>query len=114
MDVSEIIGRKDKIMKEYIALVRMDDREVWKKFKADSFTEAEGKVIQFLDTAERRESDLITIERLDEKDIGVWRGHKVKIIDTWVDADNGKNGVTITPAGNYGFPIDVYLDQLEG
>lgn len=43
----------------------------------------------------------------------IWRGHKVRIIDTWVDVDNNKPGVTIEPVGNYGFPIDVYLDDLK-
>lgn len=43
----------------------------------------------------------------------IWRGHKVRIIDTWVDVDNNKKGVTIEPVGNYGFPIDVYLDDLK-
>lgn len=42
----------------------------------------------------------------------IWRGHKVRIIDTWVD-DNNKKGVTIEPVGDYGFPIDVYLDDLK-
>lgn len=42
----------------------------------------------------------------------IWRGHKVRIIDTWVDVDNNKQGVTIEPVGDYGFPIDVYLDDL--
>lgn len=43
----------------------------------------------------------------------IWKGHKVRIIDTWVDVDNNKKGVTIEPVGNYGFPIDVYLDDLK-
>lgn len=63
MDVSVIIGRKDKIMKEYMALVRLDDGKYLKEFNADSFREAEGKAIQYLDTVERNESDLLRIER---------------------------------------------------
>ena len=43
----------------------------------------------------------------------IWKGHKVKIVNTWVDDDNRKKGVTIEPFGNYGFPIDVYLDDLK-
>ena len=43
----------------------------------------------------------------------IWRGHKVRIIDTWVDVDNNKKGVTIEPVGDYGFPIDVYLDDFK-
>lgn len=43
----------------------------------------------------------------------IWKGHKVKIVNTWVDVDNNKKGVTIEPVGNYGFPIDVYLDDLK-
>ena len=43
----------------------------------------------------------------------VYRGHEVKVIDTWVDVDNNKEGVTIEPVGDYGFPIDVYLDDLK-
>lgn len=42
----------------------------------------------------------------------VYKGHKVKIIDKWVD-DNNRKGVTIEPIGNYGFPIDVYLDDFK-
>lgn len=65
MDVSVIIGRKDKIMKEYMALFRLDDGKYWKEFNADSFREAEGKAIQYLDTVERSESYLLRIERFD-------------------------------------------------
>ena len=65
MDVSVIIGRKDKIMKEYMALVRLDDGKYWKEFEADSFRDAEGKAIKYLDTVERNESDLLRIERFD-------------------------------------------------
>lgn len=43
----------------------------------------------------------------------VYRGHEVKVIDTWVDDDNRKKGVTIEPVGDYGFPIDVYLDDFK-
>lgn len=43
----------------------------------------------------------------------IWRGHKVRIIDTWVDVDNNKKGVTIEPVEDYGFPIDVYLDDFK-
>lgn len=43
----------------------------------------------------------------------VYRGHEVKVIDTWVDPDNNKKGVTIEPVGDYGFPIDVYLNDLK-
>ncbi len=43
----------------------------------------------------------------------VYRGHVVKVIDTWIDADNGKKGITIEPVGDYGFPIDVYLDDFK-
>ena len=43
----------------------------------------------------------------------IWKGHEVKIVNTWVDDDNRKKGVTIEPVGNYGFPIDVYLDDLK-
>lgn len=50
-------------MKTYMALVRLDDGKYWKEFEAESFRDAEGKAIQFLDTVERNETDLITIER---------------------------------------------------
>lgn len=43
----------------------------------------------------------------------IWKGHEVKIVNTWVDDDNRKKGVTIELVGNYGFPIDVYLDDLK-
>lgn len=35
------------------------------------------------------------------------------IINTWVDVDNNKKGVTIEPVEDYGFPIDVYLDDFK-
>ena len=35
----------------------------------------------------------------------IWKGHEVKIVNTWVDDDSRKKGVTIEPVGNYGFPI---------
>lgn len=54
-------------MKTYMALVRLDDGKYWKEFEADSFRDAEGKAIQYLDTVERNESDLITIERFDSR-----------------------------------------------
>ena len=54
-------------MKTYMALVRLDDGKYWKEFEADSFRDAEGKAIQYLDTVERSESDLITIERFDSR-----------------------------------------------
>lgn len=54
-------------MKKYMALVRLDDGKYWKEFEADSFRDAEGKAIQYLDTVERNESDLITIERFDSR-----------------------------------------------
>ena len=52
-------------MKKYMALIKLDDGRIWKEIKAESFRDAEGKAIQFLDTVERNESDLITIERFD-------------------------------------------------
>lgn len=54
-------------MKKYMALVRLDDGKYWKEFEADNFRDAEGKAIQYLDTVERSESDLITIERFDSR-----------------------------------------------
>lgn len=50
-------------MKTYMALVRLDDGKYWKEIEAESFRDAEGKAIQYLDTVERNETDLITIER---------------------------------------------------
>lgn len=52
-------------MKTYMALIKLDDGKYWKEFKAESFRDAEGKAIQYLDTVERNETDLITIERFD-------------------------------------------------
>lgn len=37
--------------------------------------------------------------------------HECRIVETW--EDEGRRGVTIEPTGNYGFPIDLYEDQLE-
>lgn len=53
------------------------------------------------------------IERLNNEKAIYMEGHEVKIVNTWVDDDNRKKGVTIEPVGNYGFPIDVYLDDLK-
>lgn len=35
----------------------------------------------------------------------IWRGHKVRIIDTWVDVDNNKKGVTIELLGIMAFQL---------
>lgn len=40
------------------------------------------------------------------------KGHECEVVDVWTDFDNGKNGVTIKPTGNYGFPIDIYEEQV--
>lgn len=36
--------------------------------------------------------------------------HECRVLHTWVD--EGKNGITIEPTGNYGFPIDIFDEQL--
>lgn len=38
------------------------------------------------------------------------RGHKCRVIGTW--SEEGRNGITIEPTGDYGFPIDIYDEQL--
>lgn len=47
-------------------------------------------------------------------EIVVHHGHECRVLETWVDPDNGKPGITICPTGNYGFPRDIYDDQLTG
>lgn len=39
------------------------------------------------------------------------RGHKCEVIDLWTD-DEGRPGVTIQPVEGYGFPVDVYEDEV--
>ena len=38
------------------------------------------------------------------------KGHECIVTATW--NDEGKNGITIRPTGNYGFEIDIYEEQL--
>lgn len=38
------------------------------------------------------------------------RGHECRVLDVW--CEDGKNGVTIIPTGNYGFEIAVNEDRL--
>ena len=38
------------------------------------------------------------------------RGHECRVIAVW--KDDGKNGISIIPTGNYGFEIDIYEEQL--
>lgn len=40
------------------------------------------------------------------------RRHKCIVKAVWVDADNGKNGITIEPLEGYGFEVDIYDEQL--
>ena len=43
-------------------------------------------------------------------EIVIHHGHECVVTDVW---DNeGKPGITIEPTGDYGFPIDIYDDQL--
>lgn len=37
-------------------------------------------------------------------------GHECVILEVW--SDEGKNGITIEPTGDYGFPVDIYEEQL--
>lgn len=37
-------------------------------------------------------------------------GHECRVVCVW--SDDGKNGVTIIPTGNYGFEVDIYEEQL--
>ena len=41
------------------------------------------------------------------------RGHPCRVTAVWYDPDSDKTGVTIEPTGGYGFPIDLYDDQLK-
>ncbi len=45
-------------------------------------------------------------------DVVYHRGHKCIVKAVWVDADNGKNGITIEPLEDYGFEVDIYDEQL--
>lgn len=38
--------------------------------------------------------------------------HQCKVTETWCDED-GNEGITIKPTGNYGFPIDLYCEGLK-
>ena len=42
-----------------------------------------------------------------------YNGHQCKVIDTWYDDYEEQEGITITPTGNYGFPVDLYTDRLK-
>lgn len=37
-------------------------------------------------------------------------GHECRVTDVW--DDDGRNGITIEPTGGYGFPVDIYDEQL--
>lgn len=37
--------------------------------------------------------------------------HEIQVVDVW--NDEGKNGVTIVPTGNYGFEVDLYEDKFD-
>ena len=39
-----------------------------------------------------------------------YRSHECEVVDVW--SDDGRNGITIVPTGAYGFPIDLYDDEL--
>lgn len=45
-------------------------------------------------------------------EIVIHRGHECRVTDVW--NDEGKNGVTIIPTGDYGFEVDIYEEQLGG
>ena len=41
--------------------------------------------------------------------------HECKVLDVWNCEDmtcEDRNGITIEPTGGYGFPIDIYDEQL--
>lgn len=46
-------------------------------------------------------------------DVINWKGFEVVVIETGIDYGNDKEWATIEPAGNYGFPIDIYLDKYD-
>lgn len=72
-------------MKKYIELTAEERAEVNRRITAVIGTSADIDKIE--DTTDR----MITL--------------------VWVD-DQNRNGVTLTPTGGYGFPLDVYDDQL--
>ena len=46
-------------------------------------------------------------------EIVVHRAHRCKVTAVWVDRDNDRTGITIQPVEGYGFPVDIYDEQLE-
>lgn len=38
------------------------------------------------------------------------KGHECRVLAVWID--EGRNGITIEPTGDYGFPVDIYDEQL--
>lgn len=38
--------------------------------------------------------------------------HECVVTAIWTEADSGRNGITIEPTAPYGFPIDIYDEQL--
>lgn len=43
--------------------------------------------------------------------VNKYGSHECKVLAVWTD-DEGRNGITIAPTGDYGFPIDIYDEQL--
>ena len=43
-------------------------------------------------------------------DIVQHHGHECRVTAVW--NDEGKNGISIIPTGDYGFEIDIYEEQL--
>lgn len=41
------------------------------------------------------------------------RSHVCKVTAVWLDPDNKRTGITIEPVEGYGFPVDIYDDQLK-
>lgn len=38
------------------------------------------------------------------------KGHECEVLAVW--SDEGHKGLTIAPTGGYGFPVDIYDEQL--
>lgn len=59
----------------------------------------------------REEKNMKTNERqYHAGDILDYHGHECLVLGEW--EDEGKLGITIEPTGDYGFPVDVYEEQV--
>ena len=53
------------------------------------------------------------MKEIKKGNVFIWKGFKVIVTDTGIDSENGREWATIKPTGNYGYPIDIYLDAYD-